>query len=277
MEFNEKVVMRKSKKNQSIINELHIGDELNVYACNYDDEYYVIEDVAVSTKTHQELGNLSKKLSSFLLTSMDGGKRYKAIILSIVENKRLEVTIRIEEDPYHKGDNIIDRYTEGDFVYLDKNSNIKTIVRYIGESRKVVIPDDVSCIDYGAFASSNLSEIIIPDSVMEIKFEAFADNQLTSVTIPKFIKIIEDSTFEMNQLKSVIIPDGVTEIWHHAFANNQLTDVIIPKGVEKIDYDAFADNPIKNIIISRKFEKDITDIFNGIGNNIDNVNIEYID
>ena len=68
----------------------------------------------------------------------------------------------------------------------------KTLTKFIGAQKKVVIPDGVTEIGEGAFADcSSLKSVVIPEGVTVIGNGAFS---------------------ECSSLKSVVIPDSVTKI-----------------------------------------------------------------
>ncbi len=96
--------------------------------------------------------------------------------------------------------------------------------------------DKSTIISYGGSKRDNL---IIPNNITTIEMGAFVGNQLTSVTIPNSVTKIGSGAFNNNQLTNIIIPNSVTEIGSLAFAFNQLTNVTIPNSVTKIGSYAF--------------------------------------
>lgn len=117
------------------------------------------------------------------------------------------------------------------------------LLKYQGGGGKVVIPDNVTCIGYAAFAyCDSLTGVVIPDSVTRIEGSAFSGcKNLTGVVIPNSVTRFESSVFNgCGSLVSVIIPDGVTSIGISAFYNcGSLTSIAIPASVVSIEGSAF--------------------------------------
>lgn len=171
---------------------------------------------------------------------------------------------------------------ESDYEWLDHGDGTATITKYIGNNKKVNIPDtldglSVTKIGNNAFKGMKLTEVTIPETVTEIEFNAFMQNELSKVTIPNSVTkigyqafyvnyletvnipnkltVIENSTFGNNLLKSVTIPDSVTTIGSNAFFGSQLTNIIIPKNVISIDDGAFENNLLTEVTILNKLVK----------------------
>ena len=114
--------------------------------------------------------------------------------------------------------------------------------------QSVVIPDNVTEIDYSAFNGCKLDSyesetskfllkngLLIEKSTHKLISSAFSN--LITITIPEGVTEIADSAFEGCQsLQSVFIPDSVTKIGRKAFQNCKfLQNVNIPEGVTEID------------------------------------------
>jgi hypothetical protein len=101
----------------------------------------------------------------------------------------------------------------------------------------VVIPDNVSRIEDGAFGWSGLVSVSIGAGVTNIPSQTFAVcRALASITIPLRVVSIGAGAFTYCvNLTNVAIPDNVTEIGDGAFAwCNSLASVTIGKGVARI-------------------------------------------
>lgn len=130
------------------------------------------------------------------------------------------------------------------------NVTLPSTLRWIGALtfkncfflEKIVIPEGIDSIQYGAFQScSSLKEITIPSTVTSIDKEVFAYcTKLAKVNLPNGLKTIGEKAFiGCENLKSIDIPDTVEEIKFNAFQSTGLVSVEIPASVTKIGANAF--------------------------------------
>ena len=141
--------------------------------------------------------------------------------------------------------------TEGNSHYSSDASGVlfskdkTTLVQCLGAFAAYTIPDSVTSIGDGAFAScTSLTSVTIPNSVTSIGRSAFYNcRSLTSVTIPDSVTSIGSDAFQCcTSLTSVTIPDSVTSISSYTFAScTSLTSVTIPDSVTSIGGWAFED------------------------------------
>lgn len=96
-----------------------------------------------------------------------------------------------------------------------------TLVKYMGSSEVVYVPDSVRVIGYGAFENNDsIKKVVLPSRLETIEYNAFT---------------------ECDNLLEIDIPDSVTYIGSAAFANcKSLCDVSIGKGVEELGSGIFA-------------------------------------
>ncbi len=117
---------------------------------------------------------------------------------------------------------------------------------YVNGSRitKLVIPDNVTKIKYGAFSGcKGITEVVIPDGVTSIGNSAFEwCTNMTGITIPESVTYIGDYAFvECKNLTNINLPDAITSIGRYTFYNCLgLTDIVIPTGVSSIGEYAFS-------------------------------------
>ena len=95
----------------------------------------------------------------------------------------------------------------------------RVLKRYLGKSKKVVIPDSVASIGKNAFEDTDIEEVVIPDSVIVIENYAFRGClSLKKVTMGDHVERIEEGAFwGCRALKTVFIPDSVFRIGSYAF------------------------------------------------------------
>lgn len=116
---------------------------------------------------------------------------------------------------------------------------------YGGEFTSVTIPESVTAIGNGAFATCNyITEITLPEGVTEISESAFHScASLKSVTLGEGVTAIGAMAFEnCVALASVNVPEGVSEIGTMAFSGcEKLSSFTVPSAVTKISTCAFFD------------------------------------
>ena len=141
-----------------------------------------------------------------------------------------------------------------------------TLVKYIGTSRKVEIPEFITRIGENAFANSNITDVYIPAGVKYICARAFTWCEcLSSVAFPEGLELIDDLAFAnctsleevhfpasvrcigesafhaCSSLRKVILGDGIRSVSRRAFDFcTSLTDVALPESVEALNDGAFS-------------------------------------
>jgi len=121
-----------------------------------------------------------------------------------------------------------------------------------GRYSKIVFPDTLTTIEYGAFKYSGLPDYFsIPDSVTTIKDRAFYNCSCKQLWLPENLSFLGTSAFAQNQsLTSVYIPPSLNVISDHAFSGcENLSDVHIPEGVVKIKAFAFHGTALTSLTI----------------------------
>lgn len=118
-----------------------------------------------------------------------------------------------------------------------------TLIQYVGAGGAITIPESVSTIGSGVFASNaSITSVTIPAYVTGMGDQAFYNcTSLTSVTIEGGISAVPTQAFyNCTSLSSVTIPSSVTSIGSQAFAEcGSLTGITIPASVTGIGTDAF--------------------------------------
>ena len=160
-------------------------------------------------------------------------------------------------------DDLYLRYTfDGDGV-----QNGLTLMKYVGASSEVIVPDGVTKLQYSTFSEcrqlltrvvlpnrllsipesllnncTNLKEVVIPESVTTIENHAFFGcASLEKINLPAGLTEISQSLLGgCTALSEITIPDGVTAIGDSAFQKcASLTEIVLPQGLRRIDGEAF--------------------------------------
>lgn len=119
-----------------------------------------------------------------------------------------------------------------------------TLVSYIGNERKYVVPSSVTVIGNGAFEKCYTLYIMVPSSVVRIEDNAFYEcPYLRKVELPSTLKQLGEDVFHgCELLESVNIPSCASEIPIGAFSLcSSLLNINIPSSVTDIYSFAFSD------------------------------------
>ena len=130
--------------------------------------------------------------------------------------------------------------TESGLVLSDDGTVLED---YTGNGGAVTIPDGVTTINAGVFASKDITSVVMPSSVTSMGTGVFSGcTSLASVSLSSSLNGIPEETFrECLSLGSVTIPDSATSIGSNAFYGcASLSSVSIPASVSSISTDAFS-------------------------------------
>lgn len=118
----------------------------------------------------------------------------------------------------------------------------KTLVKYLGSSSIVRVPDGIRIVGKRAFADhKSIRTVILPDSVQKIKAEAFKFcGNLQSINFPNDLEEIQDSAFAGSGLKSIVLPSRLGMLGIEAFSYTGIEKVTIPGSINKVPERAFA-------------------------------------
>lgn len=172
------------------------------------------------------------------------------------------VAVSRSNDGFYSDDLYL-RYTFDD----DGVQNGLTLMKYVGASSEVIVPDGVTKLQYSTFSEcrqlltrvvlpngllsipesllnncTNLKEVVIPESVTTIENHAFFGcASLEKINLPAGLTEISQSLLGgCTALSEITIPDGVTAIGDSAFQKcASLTEIVLPKGLRRIDGEAF--------------------------------------
>ncbi|MDD4291247.1 MAG: leucine-rich repeat protein [Clostridia bacterium] len=179
------------------------SDEAKVFQTDADEEK-VITEKETGTGTDEERVITEKETETE--TESDIYKETDAVEYG-APTKAQDVAIEFEDE---------DEVGEPRFEIVEG-----VLTAYYGESKRVVIPEEVTEIDdYVFFGHKEIQEVGFPTGLARIGKQAF---------------------YECELIKSVVLPDSLMSIGAMAFsACKSLTSVYIPKDVVSIDFNAFS-------------------------------------
>lgn len=228
-------------------------------------------------------------------------------LLNVMKNLK---TIYVSTEAYSTYTSSIGQYLPEGIRLLsyDNESDLiienDELVAYLGNASKVIVPDEIKTIGYGAFTNcdtleaielpdgllkiernafkncTSLKSIFIPDSVSEINSYAFYNCvALEDVHIPEKIRKIEEYTFyNCYSIKGrLILPDSLVYIEDYAFYNmSSLESIEFGYNVNNVEKNSFANcDSVNNIVFEKKSPMEISDD-NNIFNSFINLRVIYV-
>ena len=116
------------------------------------------------------------------------------------------------------------------------------LVKYIGVSRDVIVPDTARAIGMLAFyQQSSLKKIVLPDSVTELQGSFAGCFNLETLVLSDNIRKISAGAFkDCVSLTTIVLPRNLQTIESMAFSNcKSLTSIEIPRAVAFLDFATF--------------------------------------
>ena len=115
---------------------------------------------------------------------------------------------------------------------------------------KLVIPEGVTEIGYGAFSGSSLKEVVLPSTLTRIGDYAFSGTKLTSITLPTSVTDIGRRAFgDIDSLTSIVIPKNLTNGSEAFSGSKNLSTINFEEGITKIGSGIFANTGLKSLTI----------------------------
>ena len=118
----------------------------------------------------------------------------------------------------------------------------KTLVKYLGSSATVRVPDGIRIVGKRAFAENkSIRTVMLPDGVQKIKSEAFKFcGNLQGINFPDDLEEIQDSAFAGSGLKSIMLPSRLGMLGNEAFSYTGIEKITIPGSIKIVPERAFA-------------------------------------
>lgn len=166
-----------------------------------------------------------------------------------------------------------ERWIDTIYVKPEINGIPVKVIRNGGGVRKLILSNNITQIESGAFAEEGIEEIVITNSVTHIGDSPFSLSNLKKVTIGNGIKKLKAGLFsECRQLEEIIISEGVVEIANGVFGGDgKIHSITIPASVKNIGIHAFNLN-LKNVTVygysnsyAEKWSKNMGYRFKSIG------------
>ena len=119
----------------------------------------------------------------------------------------------------------------------------KVLLEYIGDEKRIVIPEGVEFVSSYAFVNNkSIEEVIMPSTLKRIGDEAFSEcSNLKVVQFNEGLKEIGDFAFsECESLNKVKIEKNVEDIGNSVFMScSSIRNIQFPKGIYKVPADTF--------------------------------------
>lgn len=100
----------------------------------------------------------------------------------------------------------------------------------------------VTVIGNNAFrACTDIQKVILPETLVEIEYGAFASAYyLQEVNLPEGLKVIGNQAFAYCNLAELVLPESLEQLGYQSFAGNEITEITIPAGVNLVGAGSFA-------------------------------------
>ena len=111
---------------------------------------------------------------------------------------------------------------------------------YWSSTRKIVLPEGLKSIGYGAFRQSDLAEINLPSTLTEIGDYAFRTTKITSIDVPEGISSLGGSVFASCELLSEVkLPSTLRSLGNGVFYKTAITSIELPENCTDIAEEVF--------------------------------------
>lgn len=248
-EFYIKAVGVTYGNRQNTIKTLHTGDAL--YFSPEENNPYDEFAILIVTGSGEDIGYVSKDYNREIFRNIKKGIAYKLVISNITGgynednlgvNIKVSISHNITTEPYN---------TPADFI-IDGN----VLEKYIGNSKTVVIPDEVTVIGRGAFEGCDfIEQVVFPINLKKIQTSAFCKcKSLKKINLPNNLQNIGMLAFGFcDNLTKVCVPENVSLIGERVFYNcKNLREVKISSEIANIGSQPFLNcNNLKTIVFSK--------------------------
>lgn len=137
---------------------------------------------------------------------------------------------------------------DSDFEIKTVTSTTYDLIRYVGQSETVVIPEKIegrtlNLLKNKPFMDAKVTRVVLPEGLRAVSFWGFANcDPLQEVVLPQSMEDLGEYAFEnCGSLVRLVLPQGLKRIQTRCFSNcKALRELRIPGTVTEIGRDAFA-------------------------------------
>ena len=209
------------------------------------------KDTTINISTHN-----SQNISSIanINTNAPKSNMYDNDMEPLDDESKQSLNELLKEDVDVEVDNILKNaiISETPPSEFDFDKSTGTIVKYLGTSKEIIIPEKiegvpVKIIGDSSFENIGIEKINIPFGIESIGCSAFSKNKIETISLPNSLKSIEESAFFKNQIRGLNLPDGIESIGRSAFSFNKIEKLYLPESLKSIKVGAFYKNQIREL------------------------------
>jgi hypothetical protein len=201
------------------------------------------------TYTVENFGEIPLKKLVIKTKNLDA-ESINALVIRLCKNSYNRSKVTVDQAMAQVSSNI----EKKNGMYVSKDGYL---IKYVGNSESVTVPDGVKVICDQAFYNqeSKVKEISLPKTLTKIGNQAFCYTRLKKISLPDSVTSIGEYAFDATEISEIKIPNSMTEIGKQAFAGMQLKEITIPDTITVIGEEAFAYCPIEKVTFGKNVKE----------------------